>query len=89
MSERRDDGGPAFPCPWGCDTTGQHLCSDPKGMTLRDYFAAAALQGMLARADFCLFGDPDSPDCGEAFYGKLAATNAYAIADAMLAERQV
>jgi hypothetical protein len=36
----QNDGGPAFPTPAGI----QHN----DGMTLRDYFAAAALQGLMA-----------------------------------------
>lgn len=62
------DGGPAFPHDGQVDYTG--------GMTLRDYFAAKAMQGLLA-------ADPDTRwddyDC---------AKYAYAQADAMLAERE-
>jgi hypothetical protein len=71
------DGGPAFPCdPWAA--------SDPKnvteakriaeGMTLRDYFAAKAMQGLMAsnvRASL------------EAF-----ANQAYKMADALLKARE-
>jgi hypothetical protein len=39
-----NDGGPAFPTPVGI----QHN----DGMTLRDYFAAAALQGLMASRNF-------------------------------------
>ena len=45
------------------------------GMTLRDYFAAAALQGMLANED----GDRNMEN---------KAGKAYYYADAMLAERK-
>ena len=78
---KKNDAGPAFPQPaiydpirekvyqasaYGCDA----------GMTLRDYFAAKALQGMVAseyaaRLDLLLW-----------------AEHAYAMADAMLEERQ-
>ena len=56
---------PAFPAD---GTTG-------RGMTLRDYFAAKAMQALVAPAD--------------AFYGEflLEAKAAYRIADAMLKER--
>jgi hypothetical protein len=47
------------------------------GMSLRDYFAAAAMQGYLAGKAI-----PDRRDSIE-----LYARSAYAIADAMLAER--
>ena len=39
MSNKISDGGPAFPADFQLYST---------GMTLRDYFAAAALQGILA-----------------------------------------
>ena len=39
MSNKTNDGGPAFPADFQLYST---------GMTLRDYFAAAALQGILA-----------------------------------------
>lgn len=50
---------------------------DQGGMTLRDYFAAAALTGIIA-----------SPACSKANpTWKNVAAKAYAQADAMLAER--
>lgn len=63
----RNDGGPAFPILY------DDLCVT--GMTLRDYFAAAALQGLLADeiAGYSTFSD--------------FAEGAYGFADAMLAER--
>jgi hypothetical protein len=69
----KETGGPAFPDgstnPWGIAEKG--------GMTLRDYFAAKAMQGvvegMAARA-------------GELIYTECAALS-YEIADAMLAAR--
>lgn len=65
-----DKGGSAFPHEAGRTNT---------GMTLRDYFAAKAMQGMLAYSS-------ESGDWGnvKAYY---VAAGAYAIADAMLAER--
>lgn len=62
-------GGPAFPSP----TDGM---LDNEGMTLRDYFAAKAMQGMLA----C----PVQPQSGADMY----ARDAYFVADAMLKARQ-
>ena len=61
-----NDGGPAFPCEF----------SEPKhlhGMSLRDYFAAKALPGLIAEP-------------GDAHIDELAR-DAYRFADAMLAER--
>lgn len=43
MSTEIDDGGPAFPC---------KLTMTYSGASLRDYFAAAALTGVMANADF-------------------------------------
>ena len=76
MSTIPNDGGAAFPVPpvhlnvWNGDP---HWSFPYTGMTLRDYFAAAALQGMLAY--YHGYGS---------FY---AAGSAYQYADAMLAER--
>ena len=41
MSNKPNDGGPAFPI-------GSGDMRDPMGMTLRDWFAGMALQGILA-----------------------------------------
>jgi hypothetical protein len=62
-----NDGGGAFP--HGDPTHGGDL-----GMTLRDYFAAAALQGLLANG---CYGSCDS-----------AANHAYGYADAMIKARK-
>ena len=66
----KDSGEPAFPH--------SRLGSDADGMTLRDYFAAKAMQGLLAQS------------CGTALGSdpKFAAEYAYATADAMLKARQ-
>ena len=63
------DGGPAFSY-WNCaeNTT--------RGMSLRDYFAAAALQGILAK-----------PELYRPSHAK-AAGYAFSQADAMLAARE-
>lgn len=64
MTEK-STGGPAFPCP---------LALTDKGMTLRDYFAAQAMQAIL------------SVRLPEDELGT-AARYAYAVADAMLEAR--
>jgi len=66
--EKKTDGGPAFPLK-------EPLTGDSLGMSLRDYFAANAMQGMLA----C----PIQPQSGPEMY----ARDSYAIADAMIAAR--
>ena len=63
-------GGPAFP--FVCDADFDY----GTGMTLRDYFAAKAMQGMLA----C----PVQPQSGADMY----ARDAYFVADAMLKARE-
>ena len=74
-----DDGGPVFPQPLYKDQiTGQYVpvdaFGDLGGMTLRDYFAAAALTGYLAASH--TDGEPEE-----------FANVAYIIADAMLKAR--
>ena len=72
MSEELD-GGPAYPVP---------SLAVSSGMTLRDYFATAALQGNLASQSI----DVGYYD-GEDSWNK-AATDAYKAADAMLKARE-
>ena len=66
------DGGPAFPIKGPVSTV------DKQGMTLRDYFAAKAMQGLIAQSMGTALGS--NP--------KLAAEHAYATADAMLKARE-
>ena len=78
MSEPFTDGGPAFPF--------RHKHLDPpgwrvtfaEGMSLRDYFASAALTGLLA--------DPNVS--GDASHAGQLALACYIIADAMLRARE-
>lgn len=74
-----ETGGPAFPGQWydfqPC--TGDQVVREQwSGMTLRDYFAAKAMQGYCAM--------DGSFDCN----ADDIAADAYAIADAMLAARK-
>jgi len=74
MSQEQDNS--AFPL---------HMHGDyGKGMTLRDYFAAAALQGEVGGEDFggeiSLFRSAEN--------AQLMARRAYRLADAMLAARK-
>lgn len=64
-----NDGGPAFPDDGQQNYTG--------GMTLRDYFAAKAMQGFMANKSNPMRFDPDND-----------AKWAYTIADAMLKARE-
>lgn len=65
-------GGPAFPCAHLDTTTLTYKYVE--GMTLRDYFAAKAMQGILA--------DPSTPEIMD------IAGAAYEMADAMLKARK-
>lgn len=76
---KQNNGGPAFPVSTG-DTTVGHQDGIQTwqfpGMTLRDYFAAKAMQGV--------FTNPiEATAQGKGYIAK----HAYAMADAMLAER--
>ena len=69
-----DDGGSAFPFGQVSEITGQPINGYfAPGMTLRDYFAAKAMQGLLAS--------------GVEASMKELAEKAYAMADAMLKAR--
>jgi hypothetical protein len=71
-----NDGGPAFPRPESRGTSGAITLHGQNGMTLRDYFAAAALKGQTHR----LLSPYEHRD--------ILAVDCYAIADAMLAARE-
>lgn len=70
-----NDGGPAFP---QGHLEGPHV--DPSGMSLRDYFAAKAMQGIHASCDLGNWPKP--------IWIAEAAKCACATADAMLAARE-
>lgn len=76
---------PAFPQAARIDGWGKEHIAEP-GMTLRDYFAAQALSGLLARSStdvpHCDTCRPVANDAGQHY-----ADIAYRYADAMLAER--
>jgi hypothetical protein len=74
-----NNGGPAFPVP---DIDGGNVC---EGMTLRDYFAAKAMQSIL-RAYQNVFDDETGRD-DEPTFPELLAKDAYVMADAMLKAR--
>ena len=71
----KETGGPAFP------TERPAMSEYGKGMTLRDYFAAKAMQGLLA--------DPEPFDLwdGDKTIADTYAREAYVYADAMLKAR--
>ena len=74
----KDKGGPAFPVhPNMAAQLGCVPSSSDAGMSLRDYFAAKAIQGMLASGNLSkTMPDADLAEC------------AYDLADAMLRARE-
>ena len=76
MTDKRT-GGPAFPVhPELVERLGCENSLSDVGMTLRDYFAAKAMEGLIA----CAENHGDIPH-------KLCAVDAYRYADAMLEAR--
>jgi hypothetical protein len=91
-----DDGGAAFPIDsymLNPNATEKEI-KEAQGMTLRDYFAAAALQGMLASGHYTFITDRQEPMVAECYYDDtkkcqfVAPADAYQVADAMLAARK-
>lgn len=70
----KDNGGQAFPRPAGDYNGSRHGNGAQEGMTLRDYFAAKALQGLCAGLEYGDDVDAVPELC-------------YMMADAMIAER--
>lgn len=80
MSDTKD-GGPAFP-------TSTHQAGPYGGLSVRDYFAAAALTGALANADIVAQAVRDANQQGLSDAGGLLAEAAYVAADTMLSTRE-
>ena len=75
---------PAFPVPLSEHQTLKSTAAN--GMTLRDYFAAKAMQGLVGSAEWCEDISEPEARCGlEAT--EFTARSAYIIADAMLKAR--
>lgn len=72
MTNEINDGGPAFPVVFQHD----EATSECHGMSLRDYFAAAALQGLMAQVK------------PEDHWAEYRAKWSYEVADAMLERRK-
>ena len=87
MSDR-NDGGAAFPCSGfygGDDGPAENDTVPQAGMSLRDYFAAAALQGYRAGKHINAGAYPSET---KLWSSEGVARHAYQDADAMLAERE-
>ncbi len=75
------NGGPAFPISGiGIDQAGNNIVLYD-GMTLRDYFAAKAMQAIIGKVDAIIKSENPNRERAIAF-------GAYAYADAMLAEKE-
>ena len=77
MATRRPDGGPAYPSQLWVDDGGQAIPDGfTEGLSLRQFYAAHAIQGILASAG--------EGTVGPAF-AKRVAVEAFVVADAMIA----
>jgi len=88
MSEQIKDGGPAMPFEDGMFVGGKRV-NGSIGVTMRDWFAAKALTGLLSLEANPRFGETCEPflhynDEHVAYMAK----NAYRLADAMLTYRE-
>jgi hypothetical protein len=75
----KEQGGPAFPNGTGWNHVGDWVGGGDDGMTLRDYFAAKAMQGLLA--------SPRTPTEDKVVTDTVVAKYAYLMAEAMLRAR--
>jgi len=76
----KNDGGPAFPLQIAPLPDSEIQC----GMSLRDWFAGQALQGLMSNYELLKMLDEQSPKLPTRH---VAAQHAYGFADAMLKER--
>lgn len=77
----KDTGGTAFPYSGVHKGKAENIIVDSQGMTLRDYFAAAAIKTICPPTEFV--GEKETEEC----YSKWAE-KAYRMADAMLRARE-
>lgn len=82
MDKAFNGGGAAFPRTGVGNAGHSYDVPAQDGMSLRDYFAAKAMQGFLANREFCAFKNR-----GAELAAETLASNSYEVADAMLAER--
>lgn len=86
MNEQ-SNGGSAFPIPVGVDLRGRVFAAEVgmSGMTLRDYFAAKAMQGIIASGSMEIANQQGiTTEMNE----KAVAFASFSIADAMLTARK-
>jgi hypothetical protein len=83
MTTERKDGGPDNPPAFPPNAGWRDNDPDCRGLSMRDWFAGQAL---VAISDYAPLGNPVGIGARE--HAKTLAVHAYAIADAMLSERQ-
>ena len=81
------NGGPAFPFS-ALSPEGPNVYKDNEGMSLRDYFAAKALQAIVESTGQTPVGTKVPWSDGNTNHAQWSASAAYAYADAMLAARE-
>lgn len=87
MNTPVNDGGPAFPLEKARAVDGSYYFpAEHTGMTLRDYFAAKAMQAIFGGVGAQQVADRDGR-YNETNWAQVVAANAYEMADAMLATR--
>lgn len=83
MSNEKNNGGTAFPVNGNDIESANDIIQDGNGgMTLRDYFAAKAMNGICANPEVSISMDEKVP------HADVLGIKAYAIADAMLKARE-
>lgn len=94
LDDLKEHGGPAFPThrlQWDYGSEERELATKHSGMTLRDYFAAKAMQGMLAVPDDQRYGDRADKTLSIEQWQQWCVTgvveHAYRVADAMIRAR--
>ena len=87
--DKKDNGGPAFPIPHQPNQEGYEW-NAAGGMSMRDWFAGLALQGLCANKDFldqhlkdCISQEIEDPDMIRGLF----ANTCYLFADAMIKEK--
>lgn len=89
MSEAKNDGGPAFPVQTqSVQERGVLTHETVGGLSMRDYFAIKALQGLLACNNDDDYEEETQKRNDYAAYCDNFAESAYDMADAMLRARQ-
>lgn len=85
---KENNGGPAFPVPIATHKVFGTVSSDFKGMSLRDYFAVKAMQGLLCNSEVERYRQTIDGRVSESRQIEAISQMCYEIADAMLKARE-